>query len=264
MNKAAIIIPFRDSFKNNERYEELEILTKKIEELCSKHNQPYKIFIIHQKDEQLFNKAYLLNIGAAVAIQDFDYFIFHDVDQFPISEDNIYGPRDISGCLVHQQDSQIFDMESSTYFGGVIYIKKEDYLSINGFCNYFWGWGWEDSAIRERLHVAKIPYKRMEGNFQQHYHETKHRFSGNINFINNAIIYYVVNDVTSDGYNNLKYEILNIENKSDNLDWYDVKIESPQYDITKILTKDEIIRLSGHSYNEDRIKEIINIYSKKD
>ena len=52
----------------------------------------YGIFIIEQHGSEPFNRAMLLNVGAAEALKQYNYacFVFHDVDLLPEDDRNIY------------------------------------------------------------------------------------------------------------------------------------------------------------------------------
>jgi len=258
--KAAIIIPFRDSFNNGERYEELNALKDRIKDICTKYSQPYQIYVIHQKDNYLFNKSSLMNVGASISFNDCDYLIFNDVDHLPIDTGNVYGYKENSCCLVRKHDEIEYN-DDSNYWGGVIQIKKEDYNLINGFSNYFWGWGWEDSAVRERLSFNNIKINRSDCFFEKMPHETRHRYMGNPNFINNAFIYHFVNLKLNDGNSNLKFNILNIDSLRNDIKIYDVQIQDPQYNINKILTREDLLHMVNE-YNELQYDKIIKTYIK--
>ena len=55
-------------------------------------NRTQLMFTLFQKEPEVFNKGSLMNIGfaEAAAMADFDCFVFHDVDQYPIDDRNIY------------------------------------------------------------------------------------------------------------------------------------------------------------------------------
>ena len=52
----------------------------------------YGIYIVEQYGSGPFNRAMLMNIGAAEAMKKYNYscFIFHDVDLLPEDDRNIY------------------------------------------------------------------------------------------------------------------------------------------------------------------------------
>jgi hypothetical protein len=215
--------------------------------------------VIYQDDNQLFNKAYLMNIGFDIAKDKGDYFIFHDVDTVAIGDQNVYKPREYSGVLVGNDDGKILTNRDD-HFAGATYFKKEDFLTINGFSNLFWGWGWEISATPMRLHKMGIHWERYEGVFTQLVHETSHRHRGNPNIVNNVIIYRQVDLKLMDGYCDITYSISKIE-EAEHYKMYYVKLPSPQYDINKILTIEEIKNMVGECDEQD-YKWIIETYSK--
>ena len=42
------------------------------------------------------------------------------------------------------------------FVGGILSINKDDYKKINGFPNFFWGWGGEDDALNHRMKVENL------------------------------------------------------------------------------------------------------------
>lgn len=52
----------------------------------------YGIFVVEQIADGLFNRAALMNIGfvEALKINDWDCFIFHDIDLLPMDDRNLY------------------------------------------------------------------------------------------------------------------------------------------------------------------------------
>uniref|UniRef100_A0A3Q2I5A5 Beta-1,4-galactosyltransferase n=1 Tax=Equus caballus TaxID=9796 RepID=A0A3Q2I5A5_HORSE len=113
----------------------------------------YGIYVINQAGEAMFNRAKLLNVGFQEALKDYDYncFVFSDVDLIPMNDHNAYRcfsqPRHISVAM----DKFGFSLPYVQYFGGVSALSKEQFLTINGFPNNYWGWGGEDDDIFNRL-----------------------------------------------------------------------------------------------------------------
>ena len=106
----------------------------------------YEIFIIEQSDDNPFNRGKLLNVGYKYAIEGgCDYFVFHDVDMLPEDVDYSYSDKPLhlaTHLQEHDYETTFFD-----YFGGVTMFNKEDFESINGFSNEYWGWGFEDDDL---------------------------------------------------------------------------------------------------------------------
>jgi hypothetical protein len=146
------------------------------------------------------------------------------------------------------------------HFAGAMYFKKEDFFKINGFSNYYWSWGWESTCTPMRLKQMGIHWKRYDGEFTQLIHETSHRHLGNPNLINNVIIYRQIDLKLMEGYSDINF-IINKEIKVNNYTIYYVNIPSPQYDVNKILTIEEIRNMVGECDEQD-YKWIIETYSK--
>lgn len=109
----------------------------------------YEIFIIEQSDNKPFNRGKLLNVGYKHAVETgCDYFVFHDVDMLPEDVDYSYSEKPLhlaTHLQEHDYETTFFD-----YFGGVTMFTKEDFKTINGFSNEYWGWGFEDDDLLVR------------------------------------------------------------------------------------------------------------------
>lgn len=106
----------------------------------------YEIFIVEQADDKPFNRGKLLNAGYKYALdKGCDYFVFHDVDMLPEDVDYSYSDKPLhlaTHLQEHDYETTFFD-----YFGGVTMFTKEDFKTINGFSNEYWGWGFEDDDL---------------------------------------------------------------------------------------------------------------------
>ncbi|XP_006887153.1 PREDICTED: beta-1,4-galactosyltransferase 1-like [Elephantulus edwardii] len=146
-HKVAIIIPFRD------RQEHLKYWLYYLHPVLQRQQLDYGIYVINRDGDSMFNRAKLLNIGFQEALKDYDYncFVFSDVDLIPVDDQNTYRcfsqPRHISVSM----DKFGFSLPYVQYFGGVSALSKEQFLTINGFPNNYWGWGGEDDDIFNRL-----------------------------------------------------------------------------------------------------------------
>lgn len=257
-----IIIPFRNDEKN-ERLGNLKFLINNFKK--SFKNKEFIIFIINQNNNLLFNKSTLLNIGIKLMTdynENLDYFILHDVDQILLNNYNLYSIKNNS-CLIKQQGEKYYD-STSNYYGGVISITKKDFIKINGFSNYFWGWGWEDGAIRERLKYNNISYSRGDGVFSELNHETKHRYLGNTNFINNAIVYNFLNINSDDGLSNLNFNNIsnNIIDNNKNIIFFNVETQNYQYNIDSIIDIEYIKKLNKNNFDLEKYDNILKTYRK--
>lgn len=85
-DRVAIIIPFRD------REEHLPILLKNLHPMLMRQQVNYGIFVVEETKADPFNRASLMNVGFLEAnkMDNWDCFIFHDVDLIPLDDRNLY------------------------------------------------------------------------------------------------------------------------------------------------------------------------------
>jgi predicted peroxiredoxin len=137
-HKLGIIVPYRN------RPTQLKRFVSHMEDYIK--DLDYEIFIIEQSDDKPFNRGKLLNVGYKYAIESgCDYFVFHDVDMLPEDVDYSYSDKPLhlaTHLQEHDYETTFFD-----YFGGVTMFNKEDFETINGFSNEYWGWGFEDDDL---------------------------------------------------------------------------------------------------------------------
>lgn len=88
--RVALVIPYRD------RAQHLPIFLKNIHQLLMKQQIDYGIFIVEQSLDGSFNRAKLMNVGYTEALKsnDWDCFIFHDIDLIPLDDRNLYSCPD--------------------------------------------------------------------------------------------------------------------------------------------------------------------------
>ena len=142
----------------------------------------YEIFIIEQADDKPFNRGKLLNAGYKYALdKGCDYFVFHDVDMLPEDVDYSYSDKPLhlaTHLQEHDYETTFFD-----YFGGVTMFTKEDFKTINGFSNEYWGWGFEDDDLLIRCLDSNLQLD-MDSNGSDNIQEIESfKFDGNESFI---------------------------------------------------------------------------------
>ncbi|GMF22119.1 unnamed protein product [Phytophthora fragariaefolia] len=108
----------------------------------------FHIFILEQSlDGRKFNRGKLLNAGFDMARNDYDVYIFHDVDLLPGDDlAEFYTAVPYQGPM---HIARVWDRysESSNYFGGIVAFSRQQFIKVNGFPNNFWGWGGEDNEL---------------------------------------------------------------------------------------------------------------------
>nr|CAG4650683.1 EOG090X0MWD [Sida crystallina] len=135
----------------------LDILAQLQNLNVSRQEIEYRITVVEQKDLKPFNRAALFNVGFVEMEKRHpaDCYIFHDVDLIPLSLNNIYActvePRHISSAL----DVFDFKLPYATIFGGAVALTNDQFKTVNGFSNLFFGWGGEDDDFYSRVIEAK-------------------------------------------------------------------------------------------------------------
>ncbi|KAK3082960.1 hypothetical protein FSP39_010088, partial [Pinctada imbricata] len=146
VQKVAIIIPYRD------RGHHLRLLLNRLHPMLRSQLIQYRIFVVEQGGKENFNRGKLMNVGfnEALNYENFDCFIFHDVDMLPENDQNLYicdeNLRQLSSAI----DEMRYHVMYYNYAGGVIAMKREVFRKINGYANTYWGWGNEDDDISAR------------------------------------------------------------------------------------------------------------------
>lgn len=127
-----------------------------------------KVFYINQQDNKRFNRGAMKNLGFLYIknIYPNDYknitFIFHDVDFHP-NTTNLLNYSTEMGKVEHYYGFTFV-------LGGAFSIKGADFEKTGGFPN-FWGWGFEDNIMYDRVLANNITvdrsnfYKIFDENF---------------------------------------------------------------------------------------------------
>ncbi|XP_004428420.1 PREDICTED: beta-1,4-galactosyltransferase 1 [Ceratotherium simum simum] len=207
-HKVAIIIPFRN------RQEHLKYWLYYLHPILQRQQLDYGIYVINQAGESTFNRAKLLNVGFQEALKDYDYncFVFSDVDLIPMNDHNAYRcfsqPRHISVAM----DKFGFSLPYVQYFGGVSALSKQQFLTINGFPNNYWGWGGEDDDIFNRLAFKGMSISRpnaVVGKCRMIRHSRDKKNEPNPQRFDR--IAHTKETMLSDGLNTLAYQVLDVQ-----------------------------------------------------
>ncbi|XP_068604325.1 beta-1,4-galactosyltransferase 1-like [Brachionichthys hirsutus] len=156
--KVAVVIPFRN------RLEHLKQWLYYLHPILMRQQVDYGVYVINQDGDGIFNRAKLLNVGYVEALKedDYDCFVFSDVDLVPLDDRNLYRCFDSPRHLAVAMDKFSFQLPYNTYFGGVSSLSKSQFLKINGFSNTFWGWGGEDDDIYNRIVLRGMSISRPD------------------------------------------------------------------------------------------------------
>jgi beta-1,4-galactosyltransferase 3 len=146
----AIIVPYLN------REPHLRVLIYNLNRLLQLQQIHYAIYVVEPVPQQTFNRAKLFNVGFTEAMLDYAWncSVFHDVDLIPESLLLRYtcpyaNPRHLA--YYYDRHRQYTDLT----VGGVNSMTKQQFETVNGFSNDFWGWGGEDDDMYYRL-ISKI------------------------------------------------------------------------------------------------------------
>jgi len=169
-HKLGIVVPYRD------RPQQLKRFVKHMNEYLQ--GMEFVILVIEQTDDKPFNRGKLLNIGYELGVgKGCDYFVFHDVDMLPEDVDYSY-PETPLHLATHLQEHD-YQTTYFDYFGGVTMFTKEDFETINGYSNDYWGWGFEDDDLLVRCIESGLPIDTSQHGQDEVHEFESFKFEGN-------------------------------------------------------------------------------------
>jgi len=176
--KIAIIVPFRNQpvlqgIEGQDRMIHKERFIQHMKQFIPKVSQyamteyfvtlHIDVMIIEQSDDdRKFNRGAILNSGYKNAMNSQYYrgIIFHDIDLLPSDVMIPFYALGVFNSAYTKSDKKIVHLAhkwgryaslGTGYIGGVTMFETTQFNNINGFPNYFAGWGGEDDALRERI-----------------------------------------------------------------------------------------------------------------
>lgn len=176
MSTHALIIPYRD------REEHLKIL---LSVLTKKYSSGLDIIVIHQDDNLPFNRGFLFNVVLDF-YQKYNYYIFHDVDLIPTDIVDYLQPFPVPthlSCYCEQFNYRLLDdkdYKSSHMFGGVVAMSRDHFLHIGGYCDKYFGWGYEDNDLFRRIMTKIKIFDRKPWTYTSLNHDRSHETHDNL------------------------------------------------------------------------------------
>jgi hypothetical protein len=158
--RVALIIPHRN------RVDHLKELMSRLDAF-NLGSHTLDVYVIDQNNSEKFNRGLLLNIGFYLAEkQHYDRYIFHDVDSYPDEELFPQYFQFLDDSVHFASPSLGYKYTYPDFLGGVEGFTEEDYKTINGFPNTFFGWGGEDDSLYNRLAAENITlYRPTKGKY---------------------------------------------------------------------------------------------------
>jgi len=158
--RLAIVVPYRDRAEHLTRL--LPHLVTFFERDRFARAIPYEIHVAEQAPGRPFNRGAMKNVGFALAHRNADYVVFHDVDYLPIWADysRVHAPTSLIAYGVEGQANEATDTP-----GCVVALPVDDFVRINGYSNDYWGWGFEDLDLQQRIRRLGLEWRRRDGTF---------------------------------------------------------------------------------------------------
>lgn len=195
-HKLGIIAPYRD------RYRQLIYFKKEITKYLDDAGIDHVLIIVEQDNAKSFNRGKLLNIGAIRAKElGCDYIALHDVDMLPVDVDYSYPEHPTHLATNFYAGDKKLGLHFEKYFGGVTMFRLEDFERINGYSNEYWGWGFEDDDLFNRVlnndlkvNSKKVPnYVSSTANLMFNGTDSFVRLNNNINYSRDFSIFLSFN-----------------------------------------------------------------------
>ncbi|CAF1396659.1 unnamed protein product [Rotaria sordida] len=203
-HKVAIIVPYRD------RWDILTHFLFHTHEILQRQQLDYRIYVCEQAFNKTFNKGIVMN-GCFKEILKLEpnthCFIMHDVDLLLTDDRNMYTcpryPRHLSVAI----DKFHFYLPYAQLVGGVLAMRREHYLLVNGYSTNYWGWGGEDDDMHARIISKNLKVERPPASIAR-YKMLKHTHQ-KLNPARMNVLRTARSRIDSDGLNNVKYKLLN-------------------------------------------------------
>lgn len=132
----------------------------------------------------------------------------------PEDDRNIYVcsavPRHVGSHLAHWN----YVIHYDTIFGGVTAFTKDQFMSVNGFSNKYYGWGGEDDDMHNRI-IARgyniVRFPRSVARYHMIEHGADNRNPYNIR--SNLAWYIHPRNYMADGVNSVQYSRVSLERR---------------------------------------------------
>ncbi|XP_057367838.1 beta-1,4-N-acetylgalactosaminyltransferase bre-4-like [Daphnia carinata] len=211
--KIALIVPYRD------REQQLTVFLRYMHPFLQRQQRHYTIFIVEQTGGLPFNRGMLHNIGFVEAKrrEEFECFIFHDVDILPEDDRNLYSCPDHGRPLHMSFVIDVHDYKPVSlmflFGGGVIAISELDFIRANGYSNAFWGPGLEDDDFYRRIRRLNMTVVRPQWpvdhlRYRTLYHDPVDVDPQRQRLFDEGHLRY-----ESDGLANLRYRLIDLQMK---------------------------------------------------
>jgi len=158
--RLAIVVPYRDREQHLTRL--LPHLVTFFERDRFARAIPYEIHIAEQAPGKPFNRGAMKNAGFSLAHRNADYVVFHDVDYLPLWAD-YSRVREPTSLIAYGVEGKPHEFSNTP--GCVVAMPVDDFVRINGYSNDYWGWGFEDVDLQQRIQRNGLNWRKRDGSF---------------------------------------------------------------------------------------------------
>ncbi|KAK2154021.1 hypothetical protein LSH36_279g03144 [Paralvinella palmiformis] len=217
-HRVAIVIPYRNRETN------LLLWLQHMHPFLKKQKIEYTIYVAEQAAGKTFNRGLDRNIAFVEAekLGDHDCTIFHDVDLLPIDDRNLYScpdhPRHM--CVATHYIFNYMPLYNNSYamFGGVTSFRNDQFRSVNGYSNIYFGWGAEDDDLHNRLVARGMPPYRYPDKIGRYYGSPHTDDAFNPVFLANEadrfkMLRVSAHRINVDGLNTMRYTVKSISKR---------------------------------------------------
>ncbi|XP_041464058.1 beta-1,4-galactosyltransferase 6-like [Lytechinus variegatus] len=199
--KVAVVIPYRN------RSDNLNVLTRNLIQFLKGQDLEFGIFVAEQSFSEIMNRGMMRNIGfqmACLSGTKWDCFVFHDVDFVPLNSTNYYGCDSFPVHFANRLEIFNYTNPYSVDYGGIVGMTGEQFITVNGYSNMYWGWGGEDSDLGRRVRQKfKVTEARL-GYYRNLNHDEKTKEEMSVHRM--CLYNYALNRIKYDGLSRVRYE----------------------------------------------------------
>lgn len=157
--RLGIIVPYRDRAAHLAEF--IPALTTYL--AANAPEIPARVLVVEQAPGLPFNQGLLENAGFLLLHNEIDYLCLHDVDTLPLEADYSW-PERPSMLVRHGLPHD--DALTLILLSGAVLLQKAHFVAANGYSNQYWGWGFEDVDLRERLLRRGLAYANRGGTYR--------------------------------------------------------------------------------------------------
>ncbi|RNA39128.1 beta-1-4-N-acetylgalactosaminyltransferase bre-4 [Brachionus plicatilis] len=201
LDHVVFVVPFSRS-----RYDNLKLFLINMHSYLQSYQYSfsYRILVVEQIDmDSKFNKGRLINSAVKHLIEskeNADCIVIHDVDLVPSAGGNKLGERGDYRCrkMPWHLSRKVFNLKmnheriyNQFLTGGILSLRMDHFVRVNGFSNEYFGWGAEDDDFQIRMFNTKLCILRPDlgekASFMMLPHDSSKASNSRFSYLSNAL-----------------------------------------------------------------------------